>query len=233
MNTCTWESKFSFLCNTCYFTNEYSSINLACHQSIIIYWMDKFKFWQNSAKFFKRSSFHFLSAKVANNFAFFRSYQDKEDRVAADRRGGGEIIRPDPNCARKSGPPGDESPFRGQDRPSPCRGIGFPEAVRQRQRGDEFLQQEQSAVNWMGGQRRWARLVVGQRRFKRATSGLLQKLQRSRNGCPFYGILGPGADHERNQLKLGSDEKYREMFERRGIGWWPYLASLVRLNDAI
>lgn len=137
-------------------------------------------------------------------FRFFRSRQDKENRVATDRRGWGKIIRPDPNCARKSGPAGHESPFRGQDRPSPCRGAGFPEAVRQRQRSDEFLQQEQSAVNRVGGQRRWTRLVVGQRGGERATSGLLQKLQRS-NGCPFFGILGPGADHERNQLKRIDD----------------------------
>ena len=84
----------------------------------------------------------------------------------------------------------------------------------------------------MGGQRRWTRLVdVGQRRGKRAAPGLLQKLRRpSTNGCPFYGVLGPGADHERNQLKRRVDDlekKNRETFEGRRIG---EAISRVRLN---
>lgn len=151
----------------------------------------------------------------------FRSCQDKENRVAADRRGGSKIIRPDPDRAGKSGPPGDESPLRGQDRPPPGRGIGIPEAVRKRQRGDEPLQQEQSTVDRrVGGQQRWARLVE-QHRDKRPASGLLQKLQRSgwTSGCPLDGVLGPGADHQRNQLK--------SMFERKKT---KDDASLVRLR---
>lgn len=171
-----------------------------------------------------------IDTRIISHFS--RPRQDKENRVATDRRRGGEIIRPDPNCAGKPGPAGDEGPFRGQDRPSPRRGAGFPEAVRQRQRDDEFLQQEQSAVNRMGGQRRWTRLVdVGQRRGKRAAPGLLQKLRRPpTNGCPFYGVLGPGADHERNQLKRRVDDlekKNRETFEGRRIG---EAISRVRLN---
>lgn len=156
--------------------------------------------------------FHFPETLVVRSF---RSCQDKENRVAADRRGGSKIIRPDPDRAGKSGPPGDESPLRGQDRPPPGRGIGIPEAVRKRQRGDEPLQQEQSTVDRrVGGQQRWARLVE-QHRDKRPASGLLQKLQRSgwTSGCPLDGVLGPGADHQRNQLKSGqcSSERRRRM----------------------
>ena len=68
----------------------------------------------------------------------------------------------------------------------------------------------------MGGQRRWTRLVdVGQRRGKRAAPGLLQKLRRpSTNGCPFYGVLGPGADHERNQLKRRVDDLEKKIAKR-------------------
>lgn len=185
-----------------------------------------------SSFYFKRSDLDEVEIDTRMISHFSRPRQDKENRVAIDRRRGGEIIRPDPNCAGKPGPAGDEGPFRGQDRPSPRRGVGFPEAVRQRQRDDEFLQQEQSAVNRMGGQRRWTRLVdVGQRRGKRAAPGLLQKLRRpSTNGCPFYGVLGPGADHERNQLKRRVDDlekKNRETFEGRRIG---EAISRVRLN---
>lgn len=143
----------------------------------------------------------------------FRSCQDKENRVAVDRRGGSKIIRSDPDRAGKSGPPGDESPLRGQDRPPPGRGIGIPEAVRKRQRGDEPLQQEQSTVDRVGGQQRWARLVE---QHRGPASGLLQKLQRSgrASGCPLDGVLGPGADHhQRNQLKSGqcSSERTRRI----------------------